>query len=124
MMAVEQTPQCWLRTELTWTGPGAVRIAVVGELDFGNADLLAEQVRATLSQHRPASMLMDLQRLEFIDLTGVQTLYELHVDAATVDCTLIIRHAPRTMRWILSVLGLDEVFAMPALRHRNAKPGS
>lgn len=123
-MAVEQTPQCSLWMQLTPAGPGAVCIAVAGDLDLNNADLLAEQVRATLLQHRPASLLLDLNRLEFIDVAGVRTLYELHADAETADCTLVISHAPRTTRWILSVLGLDELFATPGLRRRRAEPGS
>ncbi len=122
-MTVEQTPQYSLWMQLTPTGPGTVCIAVAGELDLNNAGLLAGQVRATLLQ-RPASILLDLNGLEFIDVAGVRTLYELHADAEAADCTLVISHAPRTTRWILSVLGLDELFAMPALRRRRAEPGS
>ncbi|MET0419989.1 MAG: STAS domain-containing protein [Actinoplanes sp.] len=123
-MAVEQPPQSSLRMQVTSAGLGEVCVAVTGDLDVYTAGLLAEQVRETICRHCPASVLLDLERLEFIDVAGVRSLQGMHADAAVLDCMLIIRHAPGMMLWIQSVLGLDGVFEPPALPERRAEPGS
>ncbi|GIF02327.1 STAS domain-containing protein [Paractinoplanes rishiriensis] len=123
-MVVERTPESCLRVQVTRTGPALVCIAVAGELDLDTAGVLAGRVRDALGLIQPDTMLLDLEKLEFIDVAGVRTLYELHAAAAAVDCTLVIRHAPRTTRWILSVLGLDELFALADRRQRHPEPGS
>ena len=99
-------------------------LAVSGELDACNADILAERVRAMLDGEHSATIRLDLHRLEFIDLTGVRLLYDLHFDAAAADCTLSVSGAPRTTRWILDVLGLQDVFTMAPERRMCAEPGS
>ncbi|MFI5895793.1 STAS domain-containing protein [Actinoplanes sp. NPDC051513] len=123
-----------LHVESTPSGPAAVCLTVSGELDAYTADDLARQVRETLVLERPRLILLDLNQLDFIDVTGVRTLYDLHFDAAAADCALTISQAPRTTRWILNVLGLDELFTIPArsaeraepapCRPRHAEPGS
>ncbi|WP_328475082.1 STAS domain-containing protein [Actinoplanes sp. NBC_00393] len=123
-MFVEQIPGSRLGVQVTRSGPVLVCVAVSGELVSDTAGVLAEQVRATLVRQQPDTMLLNLAQLEFIDVAGVHTLYELHTAAATRDCTLIIRNASRPTRWILSALGLDALFPSPARRRPRAEPGS
>jgi anti-anti-sigma regulatory factor len=62
---------------------------------------------------------LDLNDLDFIDVSGVRVLYDLHFDAAAADCSLTISQAPQTTRWILNVLGLDDLFAMSVREARE-----
>lgn len=126
-----------LRVESTPCGPATVCLTVSGELDTYTSEDLALQVREVLFLQRPSAVRLDLTSLDFIDVTGVRTLYDLHFDAAAADCTLTISQAPETTRWILNVLGLDEIFSIAARRpkekeaepaadgrRRHAEPGS
>jgi anti-anti-sigma factor len=113
-----------LRVESAPTGATSVCMTVSGELDAYSAGELARRVRETLFEERPSLIRLDLNQLDFIDVTGVRTLYELHFDAAAADCTLTISHAPQTTRWILNVLGLEDLLAVSARRPRHAEPGS
>ena len=109
----------FLRMEETPTG-----LAVAGELDAHNADVLAARVRAMLLGERPATLRLDLLRLDFIAVAGVRTLYDLHFDAAAADCALVVSNPPRQTRRIVAVLGFQDVFALSPERRLLAEPGS
>ena len=109
----------FLRMEETPTG-----LAVAGELDAHNASLLAGRVRAMLLGEPPAALRLDLIGLDFIDMTGVRTLYDLHFDAAAAGCSLIVSNPPRHTRRIVAVLGFQDVFALSPERRLLAEPGS
>jgi anti-anti-sigma factor len=109
----------FLRIEETPTG-----LAVSGELDAHNAGELAGRVRAMLLGRRPATLRLDLLRLDFIDVTGVRTLYDLHFDAAAADCGLVVSNPPWQARRIVAVLGYHDVFALSPERRLLAEPGS
>ncbi|HEX5204019.1 MAG TPA: STAS domain-containing protein [Actinoplanes sp.] len=111
-----------LRVESEPAGPGTVRLTVSGELDIYTADDLARRVRETLVLERPSMIRLDLNRLDFIDVSGVRVLYDLHFDAAAADCALTISQAPQTTRWILDVLGLDELFVVSTRRPERREP--
>ena len=113
-----------LRVESASTGPASVCLTISGELDAYSAAEFALRVREVLFAERPSLIRLDLNHLDFIDVTGVRTLYELHFDAAAADCTLTISHAPQTTQWILNVLGLEDLLAVSARRPRHAEPGS
>ena len=108
-----------LRMEETPTG-----LAVAGELDAHTAGELAGRVRAMLLGEPPATLRLDLLGLDFIDLTGVRTLYDLQFDAAVADCALVVSNPPWQTRRIVAVLGLQDVFALSPERRLLAEPGS
>ena len=51
---------------------GAVRLALIGELDIAVADAVEQRLRQHRDDGRP--LRLDLSRLDFIDSSGVQTL--------------------------------------------------
>src|SRR5690349_13161081 len=110
-----------LHVEAAPSGPDAFCLTVSGELDTYTSDELARQVREILFRQRPHAIRLDLTSLDFIDVTGVRTLYDLHFDAAAAGCTLTISQAPQTTRWILNVLGLDDLFMVSA-RPKQPEP--
>lgn len=123
-MTVERTRQSSLRMRLSSTESAALSITVTGELDATNVDQLRGQILDTLDRQRPVSIMLDLSRLTFIDAAGARTLYELHAMALNGGSVLSISHAAETTRWILSTLGFEQIFAMPAARRRHTEPGS
>ena len=52
-------------------GDGAVRVALIGELDIAVADAVEQRLRQLRDDGRPARI--DLSQLDFIDSSGVQT---------------------------------------------------
>ena len=99
-------------------------LAVSGELDVHSAGVLAGRVRAMLLGDPPVTLQLDLSRLDFIDVTGVRTLYDLHFDAAAADCALTVSNPPQQTRRIVAVLGFQDVFALSPERRLLAEPGS
>jgi anti-anti-sigma factor len=63
-------------------GDGAVRVALIGELDIAVADAVEQRFRQLRDDGRPARI--DLSELDFIDSSGVQTV------------VLGLKHARRT----------------------------
>jgi anti-sigma B factor antagonist len=51
---------------------GAVRLALIGELDIAVADIVEERLRQLRDEGRPVRL--DLSQLEFIDSSGVRTI--------------------------------------------------
>lgn len=123
-MIPEQEAPPVLGVRVTPVGPATVLVAVVGELDLHTVDQLGVPVRTALYRNEPAAIRIDLEHVDFIDVAGVRGLYALHTEAAGCDCVLTITNAPESTRWILAVLGLDDVFAMPVARPMHAEPGS
>jgi anti-anti-sigma factor len=109
---------------ILWVEETPTGLAVSGELDVHNAGLLAARVRAMLLDEPPATLQLDLHLLDFIDVTGVRTLYDLHFDAAAADCVLTVSNPPQQTRRIVAVLGFQDVFALSPERRLLAEPGS
>jgi anti-anti-sigma factor len=63
-------------------GDGALRVALIGELDIAVADAVEQRLRQYGEEGR--SVLLDLSQLDFIDSSGVQTV------------VLGLKHARRT----------------------------
>jgi anti-anti-sigma factor len=52
-------------------GDGALRVALIGELDIAVADVVDQRLRQLREEGRPVRL--DLSELDFIDSSGVQT---------------------------------------------------
>jgi anti-anti-sigma factor len=52
-------------------GDGALRVALIGELDIAVADAVEQRLRQHREEGRPVRL--DLSQLDFIDSSGVQT---------------------------------------------------
>jgi anti-anti-sigma factor len=56
-------------------GPNVLRLALVGELDVAGAERLAQAVdQVVVEVPHPATIVVDLQGLEFLDLVGARAL--------------------------------------------------
>jgi anti-sigma B factor antagonist len=81
-----------------------LRIALNGELDLSNAETPAAVMREALSSGK--SVVVDLEKLEFLDSTGIAMLVNAMREGGERLSFLPSRHAAVTR--LLSLTGLDE----------------
>ncbi len=78
---------CWLR--------------VAGEVDLSNTELLL----AALDEHEHGDLHLDLARLRFVDLRGVETLQDLADALLPSERKLVLHNAPTTLRRVIEIVG-------------------
>ncbi|MFD7922100.1 STAS domain-containing protein [Streptomyces sp. NPDC059740] len=90
------------------TGPV---LAVVGELDYEHAAGLRQEVE--LLTLRPGQRLtLDLAGMEFCDSSGIAALLAARQHAQTAGAEIALASVPAGTLRVLSVVGLDQVFAL------------
>jgi anti-sigma B factor antagonist len=94
---------------------GSAVVAVLGEVDFANADEVAQGIRNAVAEWSPQEIRVDLTGATFIDSTGLGALIEGYRAAAEAGCRFLVTNPSDDFRRILSVTGLDELFGTPAL---------
>lgn len=87
--------------------PGQARVVLSGELDIASADGLEKQLAAA-EVDSPATLVLDLRRLEFIDSTGLRTLVAADERARSEGRRLVIACGPNAVARILTVTMLDQ----------------
>ena len=95
---------------------GAVRIALEGELDLAGARQLEESLAAA-EREEPARLIVDLERLAFIDSTGLRLLLQADARARERGCELVLRPGEPAVQRAFEVTG-----ALALLRFEGA-PG-
>jgi anti-anti-sigma factor len=88
-------------------GESSVRVAPQGELDIATA----EQVTAALAQveaDRPATILLDLRGLTFLDSTGLRIVVGADTRARDDGRRLVVVQGPEPVQRILHMTRLDE----------------
>lgn len=86
-------------------------VVVTGELDLATVPLLRARLEAAL-QSRPSALPVDLSGCTFLDCSAVDVLLAVQ-DAARRDGVVLVLVRPsRPVRRLLSLLGLDEAFAL------------
>ena len=82
-------------------------IAVRGELDLAVAGTFRDELSAALGSGA-VEIIIDLERLQFIDSTGLGALVNAQQEATSAGCTLgVINPAPQVMR-LLELTGLTD----------------
>lgn len=84
-----------------------VRLALTGELDISTAPRLDEDLRRVESE-RPARIVLDLERLEFLDSTGLRLLILADNRARDEGRELAVAHANEMIRRVFRLTRLDE----------------
>ena len=62
----------------TYQEPGAVRVAVSGELDLSSALVFEEELRRIEEGSRQSLLVLDLSSLKFMDSTGLRLILSAH----------------------------------------------
>jgi anti-sigma B factor antagonist len=99
-------------TESTLGDDGTARVAVRGEVDFSNADEIAQAFRDAVADWSPAVLQVDLGAATFIDSTGLGALIEGYRAATERDTDFVVVNPTATFRRVLTVTGLCELFGM------------
>jgi anti-anti-sigma factor len=83
-----------------------VRIAVAGELDLSSALTFDEEVRRA-EERRPATLILDLRRLRFMDSTGLRLIMSAQARAAKRGWRLAIVLGSEPVKRIFRLAGVN-----------------
>lgn len=101
---------------------GSVTIAVIGEIDFSNADEVAEGIRDAITDWSPSTVHVDLRDASFIDSTGLGALIEGYRAATESDIQYLVINPSPTFRRVLTVTGLSEFFGLLEVTRAEPAP--
>ncbi|GAA3347426.1 hypothetical protein GCM10020358_62140 [Amorphoplanes nipponensis] len=99
-------------TERALGDDGTACVAVLGEIDFTNADEVAQALRDAVADGNPPVLRVDLGAATFIDSTGLGALIEGYRAATEQDCRFVVANPNPGFRQVLTVTGLCELFGM------------
>jgi stage II sporulation protein AA (anti-sigma F factor antagonist) len=87
---------------------GTATIALAGELDLAGARQLETRLDE-LERESPRRMVIDLERLAFIDSTGLRLLLQADARARERGCELVLRRGEPTVQRVFEVTGALDV---------------
>ncbi|MEV6489793.1 STAS domain-containing protein [Actinoplanes sp. NPDC051633] len=94
---------------------GTATVALLGEIDFSNADEVADGIREAVAEWRPLVLRVDLKAAAFIDSTGLGALIEGYQAATEAQTTFMVANPTPNFRRVLAVTGLTELFGLSAV---------
>ena len=99
-------------TESALGDDGTAHVAVLGEIDFSNADEVAQAFRDAVTVWSPPALQVDLRGATFMDSTGLGALIEGYRAATDHDIRFLVVNPSPSFRRVLTVTGLCELFGM------------
>jgi anti-sigma B factor antagonist len=84
-------------------------IRLAGELDIATGSRVIDATRRAL-RDQPARIMVDLNAVEFLDLTGLRTLIHCRRLASGKDCPVILTRPSAKVQQLLELTGLRAVF--------------
>jgi anti-sigma B factor antagonist len=91
--------------------PGAVRFALRGELDLAHAYTFDEELR-TVEATQPATLVIDLRELTFLDSCGLARLLAARRRARRLGHRLLLVRGSATVQRLFALTAVDEAFEM------------
>ena len=91
---------------------GAIIVDVRGTLDAATVDALREALVSTLHSERPATMVVDLTFVTFMDSMGIGALVAGHNAARDIGTRFVLRNPSEFVHRQLRVTGLTEMFGL------------
>jgi anti-anti-sigma factor len=104
----------------TTDDPSLVLVAVTGELDLTNAHEVEERLHA-LSISNGSSLVLELNRLVFIDSAGLHVLFRIARRLGKERFTLVLEPAAAVAR-TLAIVGISEVATISKSSDRRPSP--
>src|SRR4051812_1904178 len=99
-------------TEMSLGDDGTAFAAVLGEIDFSNADEVAQAFRDAVTDWSPPELQVDLRQATFIDSTGLGALIEGYRAATGQGCRFVVLNPSPAFHRVLVVTGLCELFGV------------
>lgn len=93
---------------------GRVVVAVAGDVDMLTAVRLRESVAEAVRLAGAGPVIVDLERVPFLDSSGIQALLDGYHTAMVAGGTLTVRGANGTVARVLRIVGLDRVLGVGA----------
>lgn len=87
-------------------GPDSVCVALSGELDFSRAYTFDEEMRRLESQ-KPASIVLDLRKLNFLDSAGLGRVLAIQRRASRDGRRLVVVRGSRAVERLFALAALD-----------------
>jgi anti-anti-sigma factor len=106
--------------------PGAVRVALEGELDLGNAYAFDKRMLA-VEARQPKVVIVDLRGLTMLDSAGLARIVSAQRRARRGGWRLVLVRGGRIIQRVLQTTRLDELLEMtndPDIYLRETRPGS
>jgi anti-sigma B factor antagonist len=91
---------------------GTATVSVLGEIDFANADDVAQGIRDAIAEWAPPTILVDLRDATFIDSTGLGALIEGYRAATEGECRFAVINPTESFHRVLTVTGLCDLFGL------------
>jgi anti-sigma B factor antagonist len=91
---------------------GTATVTVLGEIDFANADEVAQGIRDAVVEWAPPMVQVDLKDATFIDSTGLGALIEGYRAAIEGECRFVVVNPTDSFRRVLTVTGLCDLFGL------------
>jgi len=85
---------------------GTVVVAIVGEVDMSNAELVRAEIDRLV--HEAAAVVFDVAGLEFMDSSGIAALLQV---AARFD-SVVVRNPSTIIRRVIEAAGITEVLKL------------
>ncbi len=104
-----------LDIEVDHTSVGEAIIRVRGELDLSCAGQLREAVSDLLNARQTKVIGLDLQRLMFVDSTGIGTLVVAHRICEQIGVELRMVAVSSFVAHVLKIVGVGEIFSLDSL---------
>jgi anti-sigma B factor antagonist len=92
---------------ITERNEGHTRIALVGELDIASAPRLEEGL-AEAEGDTPATLVLDLRRVDFIDSTGLRAVIAADERARATGRRFVVVRGPAAVERVFNVTQLDQ----------------
>jgi anti-sigma B factor antagonist len=91
---------------------GSAVVAVLGEIDFTNADEVCDSIRDAVTAWAPPAVLVDLRSATFIDSTGLGALIAGYRWATEGGARFVVANPSSGFRRVLEVTGLCDLFGV------------
>lgn len=95
-----------LSIDIHHVNDGVVRLAVAGEVDLATYDRLRTAIRTVLTDARTAELVVDLNRVSFLDSTGIHTLTEGRRLAADNGINYLVTNPQGMVHRVLALCGV------------------
>ena len=92
---------------------GVLVVDVRGTLDAATVDALRQALLSTLQDQRPATMIVDLTFVTFMDSMGIGALVTGYSAAREMGSRFVLRNPSEFVHRQLRITGLAEMFGLP-----------
>lgn len=96
--------------ELQWSrSERNIELLLLGELDHHAARDIICEISAVIDEHLPLNCQLNLEKLTFMDSSGIAVIMSVYKRMYEIGGTLIVKNVPRQASRVLSASGLDKI---------------